>query len=300
MHTWLNVFAAIFTAAMMFSAAAAASDLEIRRISAERKLLARAFLANVVVVPILAAALLRAFHRNGDFATGAVLAAICPGAPFGTYLAGRSRGDVALAVIMTCGMTVIALITAPLTSWLIFGPGRMVALPKGLGLLVTGLLIVLPVLLGKAVRRRSAVAADCLGRAAGWVSLFALVATNVAAAGLRSRGVRGLGWQHSALILSLVAASMGVGALSGRSPGTRATLATSTGLRNAGLAFLFAEYKFHRTQTVLGVAADSRAEARSQLRLRRSDAAAPSKSGRGFAAVVGFARLEITTRLAAV
>jgi BASS family bile acid:Na+ symporter len=257
MHTWLNVFAAVFTAAMMFSAAAAASDLEVRRIAAERTLLARAFLANVVLVPILAAALLHGLHRKGDFAIGAVLAAICPGAPFGTYLASRSRGDVALAVILTCGLTVIALVSTPITSLLIFGPGKMVALPRGLGLLVAALIVLLPVLLGRAVRRRSASAADRLGKAAGRVSFLALVATNVAAAGLRSSGVRGLGWDHSALILTLVAASMGVGWLSGGSPRTRATLATSTGLRNAGLALLFASYSFPGTQVELGVAAYS-------------------------------------------
>lgn len=96
-----------------------------------------------------------------------------------------------------------------------------------------------------------------LAKAANMLAFPALIAANIAAAQLRSRGVRGVGWQGSALILALVVVSMGVGWLAGRSPGTRTTLATSTGLRNAGLAFLFAEYKFPGTQVVLGVAAYS-------------------------------------------
>jgi BASS family bile acid:Na+ symporter len=257
MHTWLNVFAATFTALMMFSAATATSKREIRRVSGERKLLARAFLANVVVVPTLAIALLHALHLYGDLATGAVLAAICPGAPFGTFLAARTRGDVALAVILTCALTVVALVTTPITSWLIFGPEKMVALPRGLGLLVTALIVLLPAVLGQALRRRSAPVAVRLAKTAGFLAFLALIAANVAAGGLRSSGVRAIGGQGSALILALVVVSMGVGWLAGRSPGTRATLATSTGLRNVGLAFLFAEYKSPGTQVVLGVAAYS-------------------------------------------
>jgi predicted Na+-dependent transporter len=50
---------------------------------------------------------------------------------------------------------------------------------------------------------------------------------------------------------------MGAGWLAGLSPSTRTTLATSTGLRNAGLAFLFDEYSFPGTRVELGVAAFS-------------------------------------------
>jgi BASS family bile acid:Na+ symporter len=257
MDTWLEPFAAIFTAAMMFSAGAATSGREIRLILADRDLLARAFIVNVVLVPALAAAVMYAFQLRGEFATGAMLAAICPGAPFGTFLAARTRANVALAMVLTCGLTIVSLVTAPVTSLLIFGPGKIVALPRGLGLLIVVLIVLLPVLSGQAVRRRSAVAAARLSRFAGLLTFAALLGANVAASGLRSRGVRLIGWRGSALILSLVAISIAVGWLFGRSPSTRTTLATSSGLRNVGLAFLFAEYSFPGTRVEVGVAAYS-------------------------------------------
>jgi BASS family bile acid:Na+ symporter len=126
-----------------------------------------------------------------------------------------------------------------------------------LGLLITGLIVLLPVLLGQALHRRSPSVEVRLARAANALAFPALIAANVAAAGLRSKGVRGVGWQGSALVLSLVVISMAVGWLCGRSPSTRTTLATSTGLRNVGLAFLFAGYTFPGTQVELGVAAYS-------------------------------------------
>ncbi len=256
MLTWVNVFAAAFTAVMMFSAAAATSDQEIHRVYEERRLLVRAFLANVVVVPVLTAALLYAVQLHGDLAMGVALAAICPGAPFGTFLAVRTRGDKALAVILTCGLTVIGLVTTPVTSRLVFGPSRMVALPGGLGVLVVALIVLVPVIAGQVVRRRSASAVR-IARIASLLAFVLLMAANVAAGSLRSSGMREVGWQGSALILSLVIVSMGAGWLAGLSPSTRTTLATSTGLRNAGLALLFAEYSFPGTRVELGVAAFS-------------------------------------------
>ncbi len=257
MDIWLTVSAGVFTSAMMFSAGAACPRGEIRRISAGRSVLARALIVNVVVVPALAAALAQAFQLKGDVAMGAVLAAICPGAPFGTFLAMRSRGNVPLAVVLTCGLTALALVTTPITSRLIFGPGNMVRLPRGSGLLIVVLIVLLPVLLGQALQRRSPERAARVARAATLLTFLALVGINVAASGLRSSGVRTAGWSGSALILALVCGSIAAGWIFGTSPAVRTTLATSTGLRNVGLALLFAEHSFPGSRVVLGVAAYS-------------------------------------------
>ena len=172
-------------------------------------------------------------------------------------MAARSRRGIALAVILTCGLTFSSLVTTPITSRLIFGPGKMVMLPPGRGLLITMLIVLLPVLMAQAVRRLSPEAAIRFGRAAGLLAFAALIGASAAASGLRSRGIQTVGWSGSALILSLVLVSMAVGWSFGNSPETRATLATSTGLRNVGLAYLFAEYSFPGSQAHLGVAAYS-------------------------------------------
>lgn len=253
----MELLAALFTAAVMFAAAAATSDREIRRVLRERGMLARALLANTILVPVLAAALVQALHLESDFAMGAVLAASCPGAPFGTYLAARFRQDVPLAGFLTTGLTLAALVTTPVASRLIFGAGKMVTLPRGSGLLIVAAIIVAPILLGRAIRERSPDAAIRLSRAANRLALLAMVGASLTVMDLRSKGMRLAGWRGAALILAMVAASIAAGWLCGISRTTRTTLGTSTGLRNVGLAFLFARHAFPSSDVPLGVAAFS-------------------------------------------
>lgn len=199
MHPLLAPLAIIFTAVMMFSASLVTPDREMRRVLDHRMLLARALLVNVVIVPVLAAALRRMFQLEGEIVTGAVLAAICPGAPFGTFLAGKSRQDVALAVVLTCGLTLIGLVTVPITSWLIFSPAETVALPRRFGLAFVTIVVLFPVALGCAIRRRFTDVADRIAKASALLTFLGLIAVTLAAAGLRSRGVRFIGWPGSAL-----------------------------------------------------------------------------------------------------
>jgi BASS family bile acid:Na+ symporter len=253
----MRLLAAIFTAAAMFSAAVATSDPETGRVVRDRGVLARAFLANVVIVPALAAALVHLFRLESGFAMGALLAAACPGAPFGTYLASRFRHDVPLAMVLTVGLTPVALISTPIASRLMFGAGNTVALPRGYGLLIVTVTMFFPVALGRAIRERWPDAAIRLGRAANHLALIAMLAGSLTVANLRSEGVRLAGWRGAAMILVIVAASIAVGWLWGSSRSTRATLANSTGLRNVGLAYLFAEHTFPGSDVPLGVAAFS-------------------------------------------
>jgi BASS family bile acid:Na+ symporter len=253
----MTLLAALFTAAMMFAASLVTSDEEIRRVLRERRVLARALLVNIAVVPAIAFALRVAFHATGAFGMGALLAAVSPGAPFGTFIAGRFRQDVALAMVLTCGLTIIALITTPLSSLLIFGPERMVLFPPGFGLLVVAAVLLLPVWLGRAIRLRAAAVAARLARAVNILSFVLLLGANFAAAAIRAEGVRAIHWRGSALILALVAASIAAGWMCGTTAKMRATLGTSTGLRNVGLAFLYAEFKFPGTGVIAGVAAYS-------------------------------------------
>jgi len=251
------LLAGIFTALIMFAASLTTSDAGIRRVLHERAVLIRALVVNVAVVPVLAFAFRAAFHATGAFGMGAVLAAVSPGAPFGTFFAGRFRQDVALAMVLTCGLTVIALITVPLCSLLIFGPQNMVLFPPGFGLLLVAVVILLPVWLGRVIRLKWAAAAARIARIVNLLAFIVLIGANIAASEIRSTGVRSVGWRGSGLILAVVVASIAAGWLCGTTPRMRATLGTSTGLRNVGLAFLYAEFAFPGTNVAFGVGAYS-------------------------------------------
>jgi BASS family bile acid:Na+ symporter len=251
------LLASIFTALMMFAASLTTSDAQVRMVLRERGVLVRALLMNLLVVPVLAVALRVALHATGAFGMGAVLAAVSPGAPFGTFIAGRFRQDVALAMVLTCGLTVIALITIPLSSLLIFGPQRIVLFPPGFGLLFVAVVVLLPVWGGRVIRLKWAAAAARLARIANLLAFVFLIGANLAAAQIRSTGVRSVGWRGSALILTVVVSSIAAGWLCGTTARIRATLGTSTGLRNVGLAFLYAEFTFPGTNVAFGVGAYS-------------------------------------------
>lgn len=62
------------------------------------KLVARATVVNYLVVPGMTLGLMILFHVNPTIATGFLIVAACPGAPYGPPLAGIARADVGVSV----------------------------------------------------------------------------------------------------------------------------------------------------------------------------------------------------------
>ena len=83
-------------------------------------LLGRAFLANFVLVPLLALLLVRFFHVERGVAIGIVLMSMAPGIPFLVNAAGRAKGgSLSFAITISFCFTALSVITIPLTIALI-------------------------------------------------------------------------------------------------------------------------------------------------------------------------------------
>jgi predicted Na+-dependent transporter len=83
-------------------------------------LLGRAFLANFVLVPLLAILLVRYFHVESGVAIGIVLMSMAPGVPFLVNAAGRAKGgSLSFAITISFCFTALSVITIPLTIALI-------------------------------------------------------------------------------------------------------------------------------------------------------------------------------------
>jgi|HubBroStandDraft_5_1064220.scaffolds.fasta_scaffold00010_73 BASS family bile acid:Na+ symporter len=83
-------------------------------------LLGRAFLANFVLVPLLAILLVRFFHVERGVAIGIVLMSMAPGVPFLVNAAGRAKGgSLSFAITISFCFTALSVITIPLTIALI-------------------------------------------------------------------------------------------------------------------------------------------------------------------------------------
>jgi BASS family bile acid:Na+ symporter len=83
-------------------------------------LLGRAFLANFVLVPLLAILLVQFFHVERGVAIGIVLMSMAPGVPFLVNAAGRAKGgSLSFAITITFCFTALSVVTIPITIALI-------------------------------------------------------------------------------------------------------------------------------------------------------------------------------------
>ena len=87
-------------------------------------LLARALIANFIVIPIIGVLLARAFHLDVYVAIGFVLMALAPGVPFLVRAAGRTPGgSLGFAAMLAFVMPALSIVTIPLTARFIFAAG---------------------------------------------------------------------------------------------------------------------------------------------------------------------------------
>src|SRR5215469_3854337 len=83
-------------------------------------LIARALLANFIIVPLLAVLVARFLHLDGYVAVGFLLMAIAPGVPFLVRAAGRKPGgSLGFAAALAFLMPAISIVTIPLTARLV-------------------------------------------------------------------------------------------------------------------------------------------------------------------------------------
>jgi BASS family bile acid:Na+ symporter len=250
----INILVTITLIEMMLLIGLRVTFAEIVLTIKDWRLLARAGLANYLLVPAAAVVLLALFGANPMVAAGFLVLAVCPGAPFGPPLTGVARGNVPEAVgLMTILAGSSALLSPALLRlllpWLSGGEAPRIDLVGMVGtLLLTQLL---PLLLGLLLKHRRAVLAE---RLVDPLELLSKV-LNLGVAGLilgsqfpmlmtiRVRGFVGM--------LVLLAASLVIGWLAG-GPGRdgRRTMALTTSLRNVGLGLVIVSGNFAGTPAV--------------------------------------------------
>jgi BASS family bile acid:Na+ symporter len=227
---------------------------ELGQVVGNLRLVARAAVANYVLVPVLAVLLLVVFDAAPMVGAGFLVLAVCPGAPFGPLFAGIARANVPEAVglmVILAGSSAIVspLLLTALMPWLAGGSVARIDLAGMVGaLLVTQLL---PLLVGLLVRHWRPQLAD---RLAGPLELISKV-LNLGVVGLilasqfqmladiRLRGFAGM--------LLLLAGSLLIGWLAGGSKrDSRKTMALTTALRNVGVGLVIVTGNFAGTPAV--------------------------------------------------
>jgi bile acid:Na+ symporter, BASS family len=215
---------------------------------------ARAGVANYVLVPALAVALLIAFAADPMVAAGFLVLAACPGAPFGPPLAAIARGNVSQAVGLMVILAGSSAIVAPLLLQLLMprlGASDTLRIDV-VGMVATLMMTqLLPLLLGLALRHwRTALAErlidplELLSKILN-LSLVGLILTTQFQM-LVHIELRGL-----AAMLILLAGTLAIGWLAGPSGREgRRTMALTTSLRNVGLGLVIVTANFPGTPAV--------------------------------------------------
>jgi BASS family bile acid:Na+ symporter len=110
----VNAFVLILLIEMMVATGLGVSFVDLRGVVKNAGLLARAALANCVLVPTAAMLLLYLFQTDPMVSAGFVLVAVCPAAPFAPPLTAMSKCDVHVSVGVTVILAASSAILAPI------------------------------------------------------------------------------------------------------------------------------------------------------------------------------------------
>jgi BASS family bile acid:Na+ symporter len=222
-------------------------------------LVTRAAVANYLIVPAAAVGLLLVFGADPMAAAGVLMAAVCPGAPYGPPFTAMARGDVVAAVGLMVVLAASSALLAPLllrATLPVVAAGQAIQIDALKLVLILAVTQLLPLGVGLWLRRGYPALSDRLKKPFARLSTLlniALIATIVAVhfralADIRVAGYLGM--------VALVIASAGAGWIVG-GPGrdARKTLAVTTSMRNVGVSLVIASSSLPGTLAVTAATA---------------------------------------------
>lgn len=172
----------IALAIIMFGLGLSLTTDDFRRVARAPRAVAVALGLQVLVLPVVAFGLVKAFDVDPLLAVGVMLLAASPGGTTANLFSHLFRGDVALNITLTAINSVLAAVTIPLITNLAiahFDAEGELGLQAGKVLQVIAIVLI-PVAVGMAVRRRST---DFAARADRPVRVFSIVVLVLVAVG---------------------------------------------------------------------------------------------------------------------
>ena len=255
----INILASVTLFEMMVTIGLGVTFAEIIRVAKDWRLVGRAALANYVCFPAIAVGLLFVFRADPLIAAGFLIAAVCPGAPYGPPFTGIARGNVVVAVGLMVLLAGSSAIVAPL---LLRGllPLTTGDVPVEIhaGNIVATLLIAqfLPLCLGLAVRHWFPAVALRLKTPANRLSTVLNLATLAVIVTAQFDMLVGIPVRAFAGMAALVLAGLAIGWLLGGPAGdTRTAMAMATAVRNVGVSLVIATKSFPGTPAVTAATA---------------------------------------------
>jgi predicted Na+-dependent transporter len=213
------------------------------------RLVILALLANFVLVPLLALAIIKVFSLDQTLQIGVMLLATAAGSPFIPRLVQGARGNVPYSVGLMFLIMVVSIFYIPVVLPLLLPGVEINPLELAKSLIVT---MLIPMVIGILIKSHSPDVADhwepvmskisSVSILVVWVVGFGLNLSNI----LSFIGTSGIGAMALLIVGSLVIGFL----LGGRDPGVRTAMGLSTATRNGGAALLVATLNFSGTDTL--------------------------------------------------
>jgi BASS family bile acid:Na+ symporter len=255
----INILAAVTLIEMMVAIGASVTVAQVIHVAVDWRLVARAGLANYVLVPAAAIGLLLLFGAPPMVAVGFLITAVCPGAPFGPPFTTIAKGSVVAAVGLMVLLAGSSALMAPLLLRILIplmSSDRTMHLQPGK---MTGTLLgaqLLPLCVGIALRHFCPLLAEKLKKPFGKLGILLNLATFGLILGVQFQMMTEIRLTAYLGMLALVIASTAAGwALGGRVSANRTAMAMATGVRNVGVSLVIATGSFAGTAAVTAATA---------------------------------------------
>ena len=255
----INVLVTITLVEMMVAIGLGVTFADVLNVARSQRLVTQAAVANYVCVPAVAAGLLLLFRAQPMVAAGFLIAAVCPGAPYGPPLTAMAKGNVPAAVGLMVLLAGSSALMAPLLLYFLL-PWVQQRLAGDAGrlhvdaakMIVTLLLTqLLPLFVGLAVRQRRPILAARLLKPASLLSLVLNLTVIGLIVGVHFPTLMAIRPRAFVGMLALVLAALGAGWLLGTpGSGNRKSMAITTSVRNVGVSLVIATSSFPGTPAV--------------------------------------------------
>jgi bile acid:Na+ symporter, BASS family len=261
----INFLASITLFEMMVAIGLGVPFRDVVHVATDWRLVSKAALASYVCVPAAAVGLLILFHADPFVAAGFLVAAVCPGAPYGPPFTGLARGNVAVSVGLMVILAGSSALLAPLLLQLLLPivlqflpalPQDSPALAVDGGRVVVTLLVAqfLPLCVGLAVRQWRPTLADRLKKPANLLSMVLNLALLGSILNVQVEMLSAIHLRAFVGMLALVLAGVAAGWLLGGG-GNRSAMVMATSVRNVGVSLVIVTTAFSGTGAVVAATA---------------------------------------------
>lgn len=247
MDILLNVVLPLSLAIIMLSLGIGLTVADFTRVAQRPKAFAIGAVAQVVLLPLIAYVIVRAFGLSGAVAAGFMLLAFCPGGVTSNIVSKLARGDVALSVSLTAIVSLLSILTVPaLATWAVVHFMGDAAPDVSITSLAIAMFLIttLPVAIGVTIRRFAPVAADRIEPVLSVLATVLFVVIVIAALAANwSMFIANLATLGPALIsLNVVMMLLGLGfaAAGGLAWQARKTISIEAGIQNGTLGITLA------------------------------------------------------------